>query len=233
MKRIDIKDHIGKVYGRLTIIKETDSSIYERTHTRNVLCRCSCGKEKIIDFQSVLKGRSKSCGCYNSEVSSKNHTKHGLCVLSPNKKRPEYMIWSKMKARCFTSTNKDYKYYGARGIKVCDRWKNSFALFIQDMGYKPSPKHSIERIDVNKDYSPENCKWILLSEQNKNKRKSNNITFNNKTMALPDWCKELNLSYGMMRHRIYDLKIPFDKAILYPKYTQLKNNKVFNGNFFL
>ena len=126
-------------------------------------------------------------------------------------------IWQRMKQRCLNPKVEEYKYYGGRGIKVCDRWLNNFAYFIEDMGWRPDNSYSIERIDVNGDYCPENCIWIPKSQQIKNRRDSKLIFYDNRKQPLSDWCKELNLNYQMIRRRVFDLNIPFELAIKYPK----------------
>lgn len=221
--RIDVNDYIGKKFNRLTILKETEPSKYAKTYTRNVLCKCDCGNEKIIDFSSILHGRSSSCGCFGREWSKKNATKHGLCMLSANKKHPDYTVWSKMKSRCLNPKLKDYKHYGGRGIKVCERW-NSFENFIADMGWRPSKGFSIERDDVNGDYCPENCRWIPVRKQNRNTRKTIMIDYKGEVYCLTELCLKLNVDYYMMRHRITDLKMDFEDAIKYPKGKKLSKH---------
>lgn len=214
--KLDMSLYLGKKYGKLTILKEVDRKLYKGVYYRMVLCKCDCGNEKVIGFQSVKTGNALSCGCYNLEISKKRATKHGL--YGKKKDRPlESDIWQRMKQRCLNPNSFAYEHYGGRGIKVCDRWINNFEFFIEDMGWRPSESHSIERIDVNGDYCPENCKWILKSEQRRNRRDSKFITYNNKELLLSEWCKELNLNYQMIRRRVYDLNIPFEIAIKYPK----------------
>lgn len=111
------------------------------------------------------------------------------------KKTKEAYAWHAMRGRCYNSKNHAYKYYGERGIKVCDRWKNSFNNFLADMGKAPSPNHSIDRIDVNGDYSPENCRWATVKEQARNKRRSIIVFIDEKKMALMEACDKYNIPY--------------------------------------
>jgi 1,4-alpha-glucan branching enzyme len=127
-----------------------------------------------------------------------------------------------MKSRCLNPNDKSYKNYGGRGIKVCESWQKSFTSFIDDMGWRPNNKYSIERIDYNEDYCPDNCKWILKSEQTKNCRRVKLIAYNGKEHCLTDLCKLLNLPYSTMRHRVYDLGIPFEEAAKYPQHYKFK-----------
>ena len=127
--------------------------------------RCKCGTEKWVNWQNVKQGKSFSCGCRRAEVSSKLNLTHGMT------KSKTYKIWSGMKRRCNNPNEKYYPHYGGRGIKVDPAWEASFLQFLADMGECPDG-HSIERIDVNKGYSKDNCKWIPESEQPRNTRKS-------------------------------------------------------------
>ena len=124
----------------------------------------------------------------------------------------EYRIWQAMKARCYAPSCKDTGYYQKDNIQVCDRWRYSFDNFIEDMGYMPDKNYSIERIDNFKDYCPENCKWIPIEEQKKNRRNVPLYTYDGKTMCLKDWSKELNMPYEKIRGRIRR-GISFEDAI--------------------
>lgn len=115
---------------------------------------------------------------------------------------PEYQVWLRMKGRCHTKTDKRYELYGARGIKVCKAWRNSFETFYNDMGPRPSDKHLLERKDNNKGYSPDNCTWATYHEQSRNKRNNVNISFRGKTQCVTDWAKETGISKGTIRQRI-------------------------------
>jgi hypothetical protein len=223
MKKIDISEYVGKKFGRLTILKEGSAIKYGKTTMRKVLCKCDCGTEKEVDFNSIKGGKSTSCGCFSKENAKKMHTKHGMAMLETGVRHPDYCIWMKMKSRCLNPNDKSYKNYGARGIKVCDRWKDSFAWFIEDMGWRPNKNYSIERINYNGDYCPENCKWVHKSEQTKNTRRVKLIEYNGNFYCLSDLCKLLKLPYSTMRHRVYDLNIPFEEAIKYPQHYKFKN----------
>jgi len=118
---------------------------------------------------------------------------------------PEYRTWVGIKARCNNPNRQSYKYYGARGVKVCDNWAESFPAFLEDMGARPSDKHTIERIDHNGDYTPENCKWIHQSEQSQNRRMNNiekRITFNGETHSIWNWAKVTGISHHALYSRI-------------------------------
>jgi hypothetical protein len=134
-----------------------------------------------------------------------------------NNKSPEYTAWLAMKSRCYNHKNDRYNNYGGRGIKVCEKWLESFENFLADVGFKPTKEHSLDRINVNKDYCKENCKWSTRHEQANNKTTNIKITYNNKTQTLLQWCDELNLHYDTMRSRIFrynwDVEIAFTKPI--------------------
>lgn len=131
-------------------------------------------------------------------------------------KTPIYRIWCGIKRRCLNKNERSYKHYGGRGIKICDRWMN-FENFFEDIGNSYEKGLSIERIDVNGDYCSENCKWIPIKEQAKNKRNVEIYTYNGVRKNLPDWCKEFGLEYSMVRVRIRILGWSFEKALLTPK----------------
>ena len=115
---------------------------------------------------------------------------------------PEYQAWIDMKHRCFNPNNKQYLYYGGRGIAVCDLWLN-LDNFLADMGTKPSPKHSLDRIDNNGDYSPKNCKWSTRVEQNNNQRTNRLITIENDTRTIAQWAKKMGYGENVIPRRLY------------------------------
>ncbi len=154
-------DLIGQRFGRLLV-----QSRSPRTDGRNVFwfCLCACGKLTEVFTGQLRSGMSKSCGCLARELASARETTHG-CSDSKI-----YLVWQAMKNRCYNPKQRAYPYYGGRGIKVCDRWRNSFEAFMADVGLPPTDKHQIDRINNNGNYEPGNVKWSTRSEQMLNRR---------------------------------------------------------------
>jgi hypothetical protein len=162
-------DLTGKTFGRLIVIERVGIDQNKRPLW---MCRCKCGNEKIINGSSLRNGDTVSCGCYGKEQREKSHTTH----KKTNTRL--FNVWQNIKRRCYTKTNPSYKYYGGRGIGVCQEWMNGFQSFC-DWAYKngyddKAPKGicTIDRIDVNGDYEPENCRWVSMAVQNRNTRRT-------------------------------------------------------------
>lgn len=152
---------IGQVFHMLTVLKEAPSNSKRKV----VYCKCACGNYSTVQPYKLKTGKTKSCGCYGRSMAKKNFTIHGKT------KSLTYNSWLHMRRRCFDSKSHNFKYYGGRGIKVCDEWKNCFSQFLLDMGERPSIKHSIDRIDPDGHYTPLNCRWATAKEQNNNRKK--------------------------------------------------------------
>jgi len=196
MKELEIKlgrpicDITGKKYNMLTVLK-FDSIKNEQTMW---LCKCDCGNEKVLRGSRLKEGVTKSCGCYRKS----RITKHGLSTSN------EYTIWHDIRRRCKKEKNIHYADYGGRGITVCERWDNEdgFMNFCDDMGERPSKKHSIDRIDNEKGYSKENCRWTDNITQANNRRGNRPITYNGRTMNVSQWERELNMPSNNIATRL-------------------------------
>jgi hypothetical protein len=187
----------GDRYGRLTIVSETERHITPRGKFRRVFtCICDCGVTKNIQLCDLTAGNTKSCGCLNIENHTKRLTKHGLYGT------PEYRSYRHIRNRCLNPKVPAYPSYGGRGITICDRWLESFENFFADMGEKPSPKHSIERIDNDKGYSPDNCKWADDIEQANNKRNNRLIKYNGEIKTLAQWAEILGIKRQTITSRL-------------------------------
>jgi len=187
----------GAKFGRLTIIRQIESVQFAHCRHRRYLCRCDCGKEIPVTSPNIKYGRSKSCGCLKTEITTKRMTKHGQSKA----KTAEYYTWKSMIAR---TTNPDDKNYCGRGITVCERWQgeNGFANFFADMGHRPSQRHSIDRKDNDGNYEPDNCRWATRIEQSNNRRNNIIITWNDKTLSLAEWATLLGVPYGRLKSRV-------------------------------
>lgn len=187
MKRIDLT---GKRFGRLLVIKETE--VRKVWNRKSWECLCDCGNRKNVCTRSLKKGLTQSCGCLQKEKTAEAKIIHGQ---SGSRISPEFRTWIDIKSRCYNSNVKCFKNYGGRGIRVCDRWLNSFENFYEDMGKRPSDKHSLDRYpNTEGDYELSNCRWATLKEQNQNKRNNKWYEHDNIKMVLEDWARVLNTS---------------------------------------
>jgi hypothetical protein len=171
-KPIEIKQ--GDKYARLTIVEEIEPFYNSNNKMVRIFkCQCECGNIKNVRLLLLRNGEVKSCGCLHRE-NSKNRTIERNSKHNDSKRydvKSEYNSWAGMKQRCYYEKHIGFKHYGARGIKVCDRWLDSYENFLIDMGRKPGPEYSIDRINVNGNYEPSNCRWATNKEQIKNQRR--------------------------------------------------------------
>ena len=199
---------IGQKFYRLTVLQRAESTPGNRG--KRWLCQCECGNQTIVRNDSLKNGRSKSCGCYKNELSAKRivdiNKTHGMSYT------PEYRIWGKMHNRCSDKNSKSYGDYGGRGIKVCESWKE-FENFYKDMGKRPEGM-SIDRIDVNGDYCPENCRWATIEEQSNNKRNNIYIDYNGETKTLSQWANHFDIPVWKLFQRLIRDNLTFEEAIL-------------------
>lgn len=183
-------DISGNTYHFLTVISYKENGYW--------ICQCSCDEKTIIIVKgSQLKnGHTKSCGCFNKMVISKLNKTHGMAKTSI------YSIYRNMINRCYNKKVKCYKNYGGRGIKVCQRWLDGFENFYEDMGPRPSDKHSIDRIDNNGDYCLENCRWTTAQEQGNNRRNNRIVIYDNEEFTLTDLANKFNIDVKILHERL-------------------------------
>lgn len=181
---------IGKTFGQLTVLREIDTP---RNSGRRVIARCSCGTEKTFFAQNIRRGLSTNCGCTRYTSAARTHGKSHT---------PEHRAWSSMITRCTNPKSSQFNNYGGRGITVCERWR-SFAAFFEDVGSKPSPSHSLDRIDTNGNYEPGNVRWATARVQAQNKRDTVLVTHNGTTLTLCEWAEQLSIRRGTLYYRLY------------------------------
>ena len=207
-------DVVGKKFGRYLVIAKSNKRT--KAMKQMVFCKCDCGIEKEVIVGNLRNGLSKSCGCLKSERTSEPMKKHGLS------KNTMYMRYRQMIKRCYDEASKEYKNYGNRGIKVCERWLESIENYIDDMGNPPFKDASIDRVNNNLGYSKENCKWATKKEQSENRRTTTMVNINGENLCLSDWSKKLGLNKKAVADRIkagWDIKM----AVTMKKHTKIKH----------
>lgn len=163
------------------------------------LCRCDCGTERAVHAASLLSGKSISCGCWQRDFLALEKPKHGH-----NRRGNQsltYKSWRNMLRRCNDPKHGSYHNYGGRGIKVCEEWR-SFEVFLSDMGERPEGK-TLDRIDGNKGYSKENCRWMDMREQANNRANNHLLTHNGETHTIAEWARILGVADGTIRARVH------------------------------
>lgn len=179
------KNILGERFGRLVVV---DLKFIDKREGAFWECLCDCGNISIVRTTSLSKNKTKTCGC------GEHPSKHGLYGAA------EYTTWENIIQRCTNPNAPNWKHYGKRGISVCERWR-SFENFYADMGPRPSQKHSIDRINNNGDYAPNNCRWATKTQQCRNTRRNRRITFNGETRCQTEWSEILGIPVGTIRYR--------------------------------
>lgn len=206
-------DYVGEKYGLLTVLRRSEDT---KCGAVQWICACECGNEIVVPSYTLKRGTIKNCGCV--KVPHHNAT-HG----ASNTKL--YNTWKLMLYRCENPKNRAYKYYGQRGIRVCEEWHDflSFKKWVDET--KPDGDYTIDRIDTNSDYSPTNCRWASDSEQANNRRSNVLFEHNGEIRNLMEWSKLLGFNYKRVHNRIHKLGWTFEKAISVPT-DEKKRNRV-------
>lgn len=200
------------------MIKFNNWEVIDCSEKKYWQCKCTlCGSERKVVGADVRSGRSKSCGCTRSanmaQAAKDKNTTHG------RSDKTEQIIWSDMKRRCYSKNRPDYQRYGARGIKVCERWlvgdgvNSGLYCFIQDMGMRPSRNHTLDRLDNDGDYTKDNCRWATREEQNYNKRNTFKFFAFGKEFTLSEASKAYGIKEGTIYQRITKYKMTGDEAL--------------------
>lgn len=184
----NVKSLVGQTFGRWTVIAYNGQSHWQ--------CRCECGTERPVFTGNLKGGKSTSCGCLRDEIVSSVQTTHGLT------RSAEYKVWAGIKRRCLNPRDQSYVHYGAVGVTICPQWADSFETFLADVGTRPSPQHTIDRIDNSNGYEPDNCRWATRAEQNRNKRNNRFLTFRGKTQTIAEWSRETGLHHSLIQCRL-------------------------------
>lgn len=196
---------IGDRFTRYLVIDRSERARY-------VKVRCDCGTERTVLSWNLLRGNSKSCGCWRVETGHRlakyrnGDSTHGMTGTA------EFRIWCGIKARCEIPSATSYKNYGGRGISLCSEWQ-AFRNFYKDMGQRPSPDHSIDRIDPNGNYEPSNCRWATRKQQGRNRRDSVVMTYQGLTRTISQWAELYGLKYDTVHNRFKVLRWPPEKVL--------------------
>lgn len=195
-----IIDLSGKQFGALTVLNHVGRDKWGQYLWR---CRCSCGLEHVAAGGKLRRGEVKSCGCDKPRLCREANIKHGHTTDRGKAMTTEYRTWSNMIERCERPATNLFHRYGGRGIRVCERWRESFAAFLEDMGPRPSPDHQIDRIDNDGNYEPGNCRWVTRIQQSRNKSTNHIIEFRGRSMCLAEWAEVVGIPRGTLEARIY------------------------------
>ncbi|WP_151639069.1 hypothetical protein [Noviherbaspirillum aerium] len=188
-----LKNLVGQRFGRLVVVSRAPK---EPRKTAKWNCVCDCGSAAVVAGSSLLNGRTQSCKCKRVDFAKKAFTDHGKSDSI------EWDVWQGMKQRCYNPNNSRYAICGGLGIRVCERWLESFPNFLADMGERPSPDHRFGRLDTRKDYSPENCHWVTAKEHSFNRRSTVLVEMNGESHPITEWIRRLGMNTSTVYKRL-------------------------------
>ena len=188
-----ILDLIGKKYGRLNVVEYAGKNHRGKSMWE---CQCDCGNSRMVLGSRLTSGHTTSCGCYVAELTKERFTTHGMS------KTRLFTIWQGVLKRCNNEVSKGYKYYGAKGIRICKEWHKfePFRDWAINNGYSESL--TLDRIDNDGNYCPDNCRWVDMRIQERNTSRNKYITFRGETRCLMEWAEKLNMNYRTLQYRI-------------------------------
>jgi len=199
-----IHDLTGQKFALLTVVDRSEKTTSGKAYWR---CRCDCGNNTVVSGTNLITGAVKSCGCLKHKTQDTHHLSNTRL----------YRIWNALIQRCNNKNHSGYRYYGEKGIAVCEAWKDDFITFYEWAmmnGY--SDELTIDRINTSEGYFPENCRWVSRKAQANNRTFCKMIEYNGKIQTLMQWCEELGLNYKLIHSRLYRLGWSFEKAISVP-----------------
>lgn len=216
---------INKRYGKLVVIKLDHTKQSPCGHKVKMwLCKCDCGNTKIVTTGSLTSGQTKSCGCYRRDRITKLNTSHNMSKSSL------YKAWCNMKMRCTNPNYTDYYDYGGRGITICEEWLEfeAFKEWAYNNGYyeeKVNGKNllSLDRIDVNGNYEPSNCRWATNTQQANNKRNTRRFFYNGQNLTVREWSDITGISYTTLARRLFNPTWTVERALTQPVHKYNKN----------
>lgn len=211
-------DLIGQKFHRLFVIEYVGKDKWGQSEW---LCRCGCGKEKVVLGYCLTRGATQSCGCWQKEVAKKTKTTHG------HKGSRIYRIWRGIITRCTNINDPGYRNYGGRGIKICKRWME-FENFLEDMGEVPIG-YQIDRKDNDKGYYKKNCRWVTPKQNSRNTRCNCSIPYRGENKLLIEWSEEIGIPYSTLWKRIFKYEWTIEKALTTPVRRYNKNSPKINN----
>lgn len=202
-----ILDLVGEKYGRLMVLEYAHRNPRGKSMWK---CRCDCGNTKVVLGTHLTSGHTTSCGCYNEDIIKSRVATHGMS------KTRLYNIWRVMRKRCGYENATNYENYGAKGIRVCDEWHDYSKFRDWAMSHGYSDNLTIDRVDNNKGYTPENCRWVDMKTQARNNSRNKLIMFRGETHCMMDWAEILGINYRTLQQRLTTYGWSIEKAFTTP-----------------
>lgn len=194
-----LADLTGQRFGRWVVLRRDG---IDRFGNSTWVCQCDCGKEKIVTAPALKSGASQSCGCLRTEMSQISIQKlHAAKKISYPRVRRLYSIWRKMRNRCYNSLNSSFRDYGGRGIDICAEWANFYAFQDWALSHGYAANLTLDRIDVDGDYCPDNCRWVTMVRQERNKRNTIYLTYKGEKRPLADWADTIGVKWKTLYSR--------------------------------